>query len=82
VSASLVLASTSTLVISSDWAGLLSLISSYVPDTCDADFRAMAVSPRGEWVYTLGEDNVLYCFNVAAGKLEHIMQVTQEASSR
>eukprot|EP00775_Hariotina_reticulata_P011843 gene11843-11987_t len=44
------------------------------------DFRAMAVSPRGEWVYALGEDNVLYCFNVAAGKLEHIMQVHDKES--
>ena len=39
------------------------------------DFVAMWVSARGEWVYCLGEDGILYCFGAAAGKLEHLLQV-------
>lgn len=47
--------------------------------TC-ADFRSIALSPRGEWVYALGEDNVMYCFNVSSSKLEHIMPVHEKES--
>lgn len=39
------------------------------------DFVASWVSPRGEWVFCLGEDGQLYCFGVQSGKLEHLMQV-------
>lgn len=39
------------------------------------DFIGMVVSPRGSYVYCLGEDNTLYCFGVASGKLEHLMEV-------
>jgi hypothetical protein len=40
------------------------------------DFAAAVVSPRGGWAYCLGEDNVLYCFDLANSKLEHIMSVS------
>ncbi|KAK9867823.1 hypothetical protein WJX84_007173 [Apatococcus fuscideae] len=42
------------------------------------DFVACCISPRGEWIYCLGEDLTLYCFGSSAGTLEHIMQVADK----
>ncbi len=39
------------------------------------DFVASTVSPRGDFLYCLGEDSTLYCFSTAGNKLEHIMPV-------
>lgn len=46
------------------------------------DFAAAVVSPRGGWAYCLGEDNVLYCFDLANSKLEHIMSVSGARGAR
>lgn len=43
-----------------------------------ADFVSFTVSPKGEWIYGVTEDNTLYCFSTASNKLEHIVPKVHE----
>jgi WD40 repeat-containing protein SMU1 len=45
-----------------------------------AHFVAAAVSPRGTYLYCLGGDGNVYCFNVKEGRLDHLLKAHGEGT--
>ena len=41
-----------------------------------ADFAACSVSPKGAWVYAVGQDSTLHCFSMLSGEQEHMMKLS------
>lgn len=42
------------------------------------NFMRCAVSAAGRWLYAVAEDSYLYCFEVAEGKLQHLLKVHEK----
>ena len=51
-------------------------------NSCFGSFWAAAaprtVSPKGEWLHAVAEDNMLYSFSVASGGLEQTLKVAEK----
>ena len=37
------------------------------------------MSPKGKWIYALGEDNILYCFNTRSNRLEQTLDLSSKS---
>jgi len=49
------------------------------PDsTVQSDFLCFLITPRGDWLYGITEDNVLHCFNMSTFKQDHSMKVHEK----
>ncbi|KAJ1991534.1 Serine/threonine-protein kinase smu1 [Dimargaris cristalligena] len=46
-------------------------------DDTAPDFVDCAISPRGEYIYAIGTDSTLYCFNVESGLMEHTVKLAE-----
>ncbi|GAU95048.1 hypothetical protein RvY_06729 [Ramazzottius varieornatus] len=42
------------------------------------ELTCSVVSPRGEWIYAVGIDGVMYCFNGTSGQLERTLTINEK----
>jgi WD40 repeat-containing protein SMU1 len=47
----------------------------------EANFVAATPSPRGAYLYCLGSDGHIYCFNVQEGQLDHLIKAHGESTA-
>ena len=40
------------------------------------EFLCATVSPRGKWIYCIGEDSIMYMFDATTGQLENFLRIS------
>jgi len=48
----------------------------------DTAFISISVSPKGDWLYAIAEDGLLYAFSISTGKLERTLKATQAGDTK
>jgi len=56
---------------------LYTFVSGKKSEIYDCSFLNVACSPRGEWLYGVAEDGLLYCFSITTGKLERTLKASK-----